>query len=255
MNRKVLMSIASIDASNIRSGVLQEPIDKPYFQFNKVNDQKTEISIYGDIASWRWFENDVSSHSFKSELDAVETPEIEVHINSYGGEVAEGLAIYNMLKSSDKEVTTINDGFACSIASVIFMAGKNRVMNTGSLLMWHNPWVHTAGNANELEKAAADLRKMAESSVEIYSQSSKLTSEEIKELMDKETWITADEAIEWGVATSKAEQKAKQTIEAKTLHSTIHRLKQLERENEELRTTAATEPIAKSEWDLYYGGK
>ena len=255
MNRKVMMSIASIDATNIRSGVLQEPSDKPYFQFKKVNDQKTEISIYGDIASWRWFENDVSSHSFKSELDAVETPEIEVHINSYGGEVAEGLAIYNMLKSSDKEVTTINDGFACSIASVIFMAGKNRVMNTGSLLMWHNPWVHTAGNANELEKAAADLRKMAESSIEIYSQSSKLTSEEIKELMDKETWITVDEAIEWGVATSKAEQKAKQTIEAKTLHSTIHRLKQLERENEELRTTAATEPIAKSEWDLYYGGK
>ncbi|WP_193708399.1 head maturation protease, ClpP-related [Alkalibaculum sporogenes] len=225
--------------------------EKPakFFQFKQIDDDTTEVSIFGDITSWRWIESDVSAFSFKKELDAVETPNIDVHIDSYGGEVAEGLAIYNMLKNSGKNVTTIVDGFACSIASVIFMAGSKRIMNTGSLLMWHNPWTYTAGNANELEKEIAGLRKMEESSIKIYKEGSNLEESTIKDIMDAETWITEDEALEWGIATSKIESAAKQSLESKTFHSTIAKLKSLEKENRELKEL---ENKNTSSWDEYW---
>ena len=83
----------------------------------------------------------------------MDTDEIEVHINSNGGAVSEGLAIYNVLKNSKAKVTTYCDGFACSPASVIFMAGDERVMNGASLLMIHDAWTYGQGNAAELRKA------------------------------------------------------------------------------------------------------
>nr|WP_225877837.1 head maturation protease, ClpP-related [Alkalibacter mobilis] len=231
---------------------LGEPAQKPFFQFNRVNDQKTEINIYGDITSWRWIESDVSAYSFKKQLNEVETPEIEVRIDSYGGEVAEGLAIYNILKSSDKEVTTIVDGFACSIASIIFMAGKKRIMNTGTLLMWHNPWLYTAGNADELEKAAADLRKMADSSVAIYKAGSNLDEDVIREMMKSETWISAEEAINMGIATETSQvDGAKQSMEARTLYSTIMKLKSVE---DELMQIKEKETIPVNAWDQFFRG-
>lgn len=241
--RKIFMSL----------GITPNESEKPkkFFQFKKIDEENTELSIFGDITSWRWIESDVSAFSFKKELDEVETSNIEVHIDSYGGEVAEGLAIYNMLKNSGKNITTIVDGFACSIASVIFMAGSKRIMNTGTLLMWHNPWTYTAGNANELEKQAADLRKIGESSIEIYKEGSNLEEETIKNLMDAETWITVDEALEWGIATSKAENTAKQSLESKTFYSTITRLKSLEEENKVLKELEEKNKNTSS-WDEYW---
>lgn len=124
-----------------------------------------------------------------------------MHINSYGGEVAEGLAIYNTLKNSDMKVTTICDGFACSAASVIFMAGDERIINEASLLMIHNAWTYANGNATELRKAAEDLDKITQASVNAYVSQAVISEDEIKKLMDNETWITAQEAVEYGFAT------------------------------------------------------
>lgn len=226
--------------------------NKPFFQFKKLDESTTEIDIYGDITSWRWMESDVSASTFKEQLNAVDTPNIDVHINSYGGEVAEGLAIYNMLKDSGKNVTTINDGFACSIASIIFMAGTKRVMNTGSLLLWHNPWTYATGNANELRKTADDMEKMGQSSVDIYLSGSNLDAETIKGMMDIETWINADEAIGWGIATSKHEEAAKQSMEARTLYATISRLKSLEQKLNEKPLEKPETNKATSAWDEFW---
>ena len=124
-----------------------------------------------------------------------------MHINSYGGEVAEGLAIYNTLKNSGMKVTTICDGFACSAASVIFMAGDERIINEASLLMIHNAWTYANGNATELRKAAEDLDKITQASVNAYVSRAVISEDEIKNLMDNETWITAQEAVEYGFAT------------------------------------------------------
>ena len=108
-------------------------------------DDETDVAdlyIFGDITKYRWDEQDNGGWDIVKELQAVKANSINVHINSYGGEVSEGLAIYNTLKNSDKKVTTICDGFACSAASVIFMAGSERVMNQASLLMIHNAWTY-----------------------------------------------------------------------------------------------------------------
>lgn len=103
---------------------------KKYYSLESKNDV-ADLYIFGDITSWPWLESDVSASGIVNELQSLDAKEINVHINSYGGEVAEGLAIYNTLKNSDMKVTTICDGFACSAASVIFMAEviAERVVN------------------------------------------------------------------------------------------------------------------------------
>ena len=225
-----------------------------FYQFKKINDEVSELTIYGDITSWPWEEfGDVSASNFKKELDAVETATLEVRINSYGGEVKEGLAIYNLLKDFKGKVITINDGFACSIASVIFMAGQERIMPESSLLMIHNAWSGLWGDANALRKAADDLEKITSASLEIYKASSKLDESDIKEMLDAETWITAKEALAHGFATQVKEISVKQSMEEKTLFGTIMKLKNLEKENNELKMSQQSENP--NSWDLFYGGK
>lgn len=172
-----------------------------YFQFAKENNTAT-IKIYGDIVDEAFYEGETSALSFIQELDALgDVQEIKVHINSYGGSVSQGLAIHNQLKNHPAKVTTVCDGFACSIASVIFLAGDKRIMNNGSILMIHNPWSTTMGNAEELRKQADDLDKMGDISINLYMQATGMSYDAIKRMMDEETWITPSEALEMGFAT------------------------------------------------------
>ncbi|MDD6145910.1 MAG: Clp protease ClpP [Oscillospiraceae bacterium] len=175
---------------------------KRYYSLEKVNQTAT-LNIYGDITSWPWFEGDTSAVNLSKQLEEMgDVNEIDVYINSYGGEVSEGLAIYNALRRHKAKVKTVCDGFACSIASVIFMAGDERVMNEASLLMIHKTWTRAEGNADELRKQADDLDIISQASVEAYKSHSTLTEKQIKKLMDNETWILPEKALEYGFATS-----------------------------------------------------
>ena len=188
----------------------------------ETSGKEADIYIFGDITSWEWFDSDVSSYTLSKEIqelgDDIET--INVHINSYGGEVAEGLAIYNMLRNHKAKIRTYCDGFACSIASVIFMAGDERIMSNSSLLMVHNAWMYTAGNADQLRKDADDLDKINQASINAYMQHINITEDELKKLLDEETWILPSEALEMGfataivgeAATSKAAASARKTL-------------------------------------------
>ena len=178
-------------------------MNRKYFALERT-EQTATITIYGDICSWAWEElGEVSAQILSKQLEALgDVNEINVYINSYGGEVAEGLAIYNALRRHKAKVRTFCDGFACSIASVIFMAGDERIMNESSLLMIHNAWTWASGNAAELRKQAEDLEKITQASVEAYKAHSNLKEEEIKALMDAETWILPSEAISYGFATA-----------------------------------------------------
>lgn len=184
---------------------------KKYYSMERVGNE-VNINIYGDITSWAWEElGQMSSVILSKQLEQLEdVSQINVYINSYGGEVAEGLAIYNALKRHKAKVVTVCDGFAASIASVIFMAGDERIMNESSLLMIHNAWTYVCGNSEELRKQADDLEKITQASVIAYKAHSTLSEEEIKDLMDKETWILPEEALEYGFATNieKTEKKA-----------------------------------------------
>lgn len=192
-------------------------MNRKYFALEK-HKQTATINIYGDITSWPWFEGDVSAVNLSKQLEELDdVNEINVYINSYGGEVAEGLAIYNALRRHKAKVRTICDGFACSIASVIFMAGDERIMNEASLLMIHNAWTWASGNAAELRKQAEDLDKITQASVEAYKAHSSLKEEEIKALMDAETWILPSEALDYGFATDvEKTEKAVASQNAKT---------------------------------------
>lgn len=173
-----------------------------YFQLVSDGDEKADLYIFGDICAWAWPEyGEQSGVTIVEQLKALTAKNITVHINSYGGDVAEGLAIYNVLKNHEAAITTICDGFACSAASVVFMAGEKRVMNRASLLMVHNAWTIASGNAAQLRKAADDIETITGASIEAYKSRCSIDEDKIRELMDAETWITAEEAKEWGFAT------------------------------------------------------
>lgn len=176
---------------------------KPKFYSLAQNGEEANLSIYGDITSWPWEElGEVSAVNLSRQLEQLEgVSRINVYINSYGGEVAEGLAIYNSLKRHPAQVVTYCDGFACSIASVIFMAGDVRVMNEASLLMIHNAWSVAQGNAAELRKVAKDLETITSASVAAYLSKVNITEEKVRSLMDKETWLSPAKALEYGFAT------------------------------------------------------
>lgn len=195
---------------------------KQFYQLTQ-NERTADLNIYGDITSWPWLESDVSAYKLSQQLAALDVDEINVYINSYGGEVAEGLAIYNALKRHKAKVTTVCDGFACSIASVIFMAGEERVMNESSLLMIHNAWTYAMGNPDELRKQAEDLDTINQASVSAYLSRVSISEDEVKELMDNESWILPNDAVSWGFATAiessgeggKPSQNARKAIFAK----------------------------------------
>lgn len=197
---------------------------------NQMDEDTAELYIYGDITSWKWYEDDVCAYDLSKELKALNGKNLKVRINSYGGEVAQGLAIYNLLKDYPGSVTTLCDGFACSAASVIFMAGKTRLMPRSSLLMIHNAWTYAAGDANYLRKAAEDLEKITQPSIEIYKSVSNLSEEKIKEFMDAETWITADEALEYGFVTEIVEISAKQSLQDSMMAKLVFKNKELEQQ-------------------------
>ncbi len=165
-------------------------------------EQSTDIYIYGDITSFPWLESDVSAYSLASVIEGLETPQINVYINSYGGETAEGLAIHNALVRHSAKVATYCDGFACSAASIVFMAGDDRYMYPASLLMIHNAWTMAVGNADELRKEADDLEKISETAAQVYKRGLSISDEELTQKLDAEAWISPEEALEWGFATA-----------------------------------------------------
>jgi len=176
---------------------------RKYWQL-EVKGAEASIFIYGDIVSepWKWYESDVTSHDLVKEIEGLDVDVIHCYINSYGGEVAEGLAIYNALKRHKAKVKTYCDGFACSAASVVFMAGDERIMSASSMLMIHNAWMWAAGDANELRKEADDLEKINEASSNAYLEHINISKEQLQEMLDKETWLTAQEALDMGFCTT-----------------------------------------------------
>lgn len=180
-----------------------------------------DVEEYGDFDWWTWEykESETSAKYFKKALAEIpETDTIELHINSYGGSVKEGVAIYNLLKQKKcKEIVAYVDGFAYSIASIILQAADRRIMGLGTSLLIHNMWITTAGNANDLRKAAEDLDVLMESNRQIYLERANISEEELIELLDNETYLTPEKAVEMGFADeidSKKETNADDSLQA-----------------------------------------
>ena len=177
------------------------------------NDRTAEINIYGEISStaeiinkWVDAEVEVSARGIIQEINGLDVDTINVYINSYGGEVAEALAIYSALKRHSASVHTFCDGFACSAATIIFCAGDVRTMGSIAVMMIHNCMSYLGyANSEEMRKAAEDNDKINQSSIEAYKKVSNLSEDRIKELMSAETWLTAQECLDYGFATEIAD--------------------------------------------------
>ena len=138
--------------------------NKQFFQLVTAGNI-AELYIYGDISACPQ-DDGISAASLSMQLAALQgVNQINVYINSYGGDVSEGVAIYNALKRHNAKIVTYCDGMACSIASVIFMAGDERIMCNPSFLMIHDAWTYAAGNADDFRKAADDLDVITTASI------------------------------------------------------------------------------------------
>ncbi|MCD8208674.1 MAG: Clp protease ClpP [Bacteroidales bacterium] len=192
--------------------------------YSLVTEEKTaDIYIFGDITSWEWLESDVSSYSLAMEIQALDVDVINVHINSYGGEVSEALAIYNVLKRQTASVNTYVDGFACSAATIVFMAGDKRIMSKVGNFLVHPAWAYAAGNADDLRKEADDLDRITEQSVTAYMESVTKSREELVELMKEERFMTPEEVLEWGFATE-IEEEEESERPAASVRDMVHKL-------------------------------
>ncbi|WP_243129610.1 head maturation protease, ClpP-related [Clostridium sp. HBUAS56017] len=187
------------------------------------NPNILDIYIYDDVEgdSYNWWtgekqESETSANYIKQVLESNQNAsEINVYVNSYGGEVKEGIAIYSQLKRHPAQVNVYIDGFACSIASVIAMAGDKVIMGTNALMMIHHASMSAYGNAEELRKAANDVEVIDQASCSSYltKAGNKLSKETLKQLLDNQTWLNANQCLEYGLIDEIAGQEDK-TIEA-----------------------------------------
>lgn len=173
-------------------------------------NEAAHLYILGDIVegAWTW-PGEGSPVTLLDKLNESGAKELICHIDSYGGSVSAGIAMYNMLRNCGVKVTTIAEGFCCSAASLVFMAGEERIMRGASLLMIHNAWTAAAGNADDLRKTAEDLDKISKTAANIYREHVKLEDGKLEELLAAESWIDPEEAVSWGFATD-AEQEETQ---------------------------------------------
>lgn len=161
--------------------------------------QERILFLNGTIAEESWFDDEITPALFKDELNSGEG-DITVWINSPGGDCIAAAQIYNMLMNYKGNVTVKIDGIAASAASVIAMAGNIVIVSPVSMIMIHNPATIAAGDTLEMQKAIAMLDEVKESIINAYEIKTGLSRAKLSHLMDAETWMDANSAIEMGFA-------------------------------------------------------
>ena len=163
------------------------------------NEAGRTLYFDGYIAQDSWFADDITPKKFKDELTA-SAGDIAVWLNSPGGDVFAASQIYTMLKEYEGKVTVKIDGIAASAASVIAMAGDEIVMSPVAMMMIHNPSMAIFGEAADLQGAVKMLGEVKDSIVNAYEQRTGLSRAKISNMMDAETWFSAQKAVELGFA-------------------------------------------------------
>lgn len=173
--------------------------------FAKANGKRGEIYIYEEIGAG-WY-GGITAKSFSETLkDLGKVNALDIYINSPGGSVFDGIAIYNQIRRFDGERVVHIDGIAASIASVIAMAGDKINIAANGMMMIHDPWSVAFGTADEMRKMADSLDKVRDTILDTYVATTKGDRTEISDLMSAETWLSADEAVEKAFATNKTDE-------------------------------------------------
>lgn len=177
------------------------PKNKKFWQFKNLTEKKGELLLYGPISEYSWWGDEVTPKQFAEDLKALgDIDELDVRINSGGGDVFAAHAIHSQLKSHKSHVKVYIDGLAASAATIIAMAGDTVYIPSNAMMMIHNPWTLASGDSSELIKVADILDKVKESIIAVYQAKTQLDKDELSRLMDEETWMTGSEAVEMGFA-------------------------------------------------------
>jgi ATP-dependent protease ClpP protease subunit len=194
--------------TGLRAKVAEHAPDVPPreagYSIRNASGDEAVVRIYDEI----WFLG-VNALDLVAELDEITAPRMRVEINSPGGDVFDGIAIYNALRNHPAHVTTRVDGIAASIASVIFQAGDRRVMQSASQMMIHNAWGLTVGDSRDHGDMSELLAQQDGVIAGIYATRSGKDPERFQELMNAETWLTDENAVTEGLADEVLEPPAK----------------------------------------------
>lgn len=174
--------------------------ETPWLRIENAASDEATIYIYGTITPYAWYDSEVSATDILDQLDSIKASTIHVRINSEGGSVFEGVAIYNLLREHDAKIHIHVDSLAASIASVIAMAGDVIEISEAASMMIHDPSTITWGTAEELRSTADVLDTLKEQIVAVYVRRTGKTADECRALMSSDTWMTGTQAVEEGFA-------------------------------------------------------
>lgn len=163
---------------------------------------KVEIYIFGDVVDEQWWSDETSPKSVVDAIKGLDTQEISVYIDSYGGSVAAGWGIYNALRQHPAKVKTYGVGFVASAALYPFLAGDERYASTLSAYYMHEAWTSASGYADELRRAADQIKSLTDIGVNAFVERAGMERDKVLELMHEETWLTPEAALELGIATA-----------------------------------------------------
>ena len=203
-----------------------------YYSLAVQQDNRTaDLYIYGDIvdAAVTGYQEArnvdygyVSDMSIVKDISDLDVDTIRVHINSMGGLTNEGVSIYNVLRNHPAHIVTMIDGFACSAASIVAMAGDERLIGASSIFMIHNAWTWASGNAHDMRAQADVLDKISQSAAVAYMRGFSGTREQLDALLEGAdhdgTWMDAKEAVKWGFCTGIMHADDKSGIKQSVMH-------------------------------------
>ena len=172
-----------------------------YFAIQQA-ERTADIYIFGDIVPFAFFEGDVSAHSIVQQIQELDVDTIRVHIDSYGGAVSEGWAIYNALREHPAKIVTYGDGFVASAALYPFLAGDERYASNLSAYFFHQVMTGASGYAKDLRAAADEADVLTEIGMAAFTERAGMSEDTVRQLMENETWLSPQQALEHGVATA-----------------------------------------------------
>lgn len=168
-------------------------MNENWYNINSKASKVVDVYIFDEIGM-----GGVNAQGFIEEIKSFKDSPMNLHINCVGGDVFDGMAIYNIIKKRTATTTVYIEGIAASMGSVIALAANKVVMAENSLFMIHNAWGGAMGEAKEMKKTAKLLDKISGEIADIYVKKTKLPYDKVKEMMDEETWLNAEEALELG---------------------------------------------------------
>ncbi len=172
-----------------------------YFAIQQA-ERAADIYIFGDIVPFAVLPGDVSGNSIVNQIKNLDVDVIRVHINSYGGAVSEGWAIYSALREHPAKIVTYGDGFVASAALYPFMAGDERYASNLSAYFFHQVMTFASGYAEDLRAAADEADVLTEIGMAAFTERAGMSEDTVRQLMENETWLTPQQALEYGVATA-----------------------------------------------------